>query len=568
MMPAIKENFGNSMLLTRFVLRREKFIALAWVGLLALVVVGVVPVIEQMYGGTDELVEMLDMPALVFMVGPNYAAAQPGFGPLFTTFMLLFTALTVGIMNIFLITRYTRADEERGRYEVIRSLPLGRLSGLNAALITAVIVNAAVALVIGLGLWAIGDYTMDFHGSVLWGVSLGATGLVFAAITAFFSQLSSNTRGVNGYSFALLAAMYIVRAPGDMNPDLEILSLISPLGLVLRTQAYIENNWWPIWILLGIAVAISALAFKFNSVRDIDQGIIHARAGRSHGSFLMRSTYGLTFKLLRGSLFAWLVGMFVLAATYGSILGGIDEFIAGNDMYQQLIFGPHAIEFLEGLTPEETAAAMHAAVNAAGFTLPQLFSGMITNIMGIVVIAPVVIFALRAKSEEKDIRAESVLATKVCRNKYLAGFVGFAFIAAVLIQIAQALGMYSAAIVFLDDPAQLGLGFLIQANLMYVPALWVMIGLTVFLIGFLPKATGVVWGYFGFIFLVMFFGRLGAFPDWLSLLSPFEFVPILPLAPGENIAVLPLAVLTGISAMLTAAGFVFYNKRDINAITH
>jgi len=38
--------------------------------------------------------------------------------------------------------------------------------------------------------------------------------------------------------------------------------------------------------------------------------------------------------------------------------------------------------------------------------------------------------------------------------------------------------------------------------------------------------------------------------------------------PVEEVAFLPLFVLTLIAAMLTVAGFFFYRNRDINAITH
>ncbi|MCL1884915.1 MAG: ABC transporter permease [Defluviitaleaceae bacterium] len=567
-MTAMRENFGNSLLLTRFTLRREKFIALAWILILGLVVIGVVPVLEQVFydGGATEIGETLDLPAMIFMVGPNFARYHETFGALYTTFMMLFTALTVGIMNIFLVTRYTRADEERGRYEVLRSLPIGRLSNLNAALITAIIVNILLAIVIGLGMFALGDDSMCFHGSMLWGVALGTTGLVFAAIAALFSQLSSNSRGAVGYSFAVLAFFYMLRAPGDMNPDLEIVSLISPLGLVLRTEAYIGNNWWPIVIMLLTAAAISAVAFKFNSMRDIDQGIIPAKPGRAHGSFLMKSPCGLSFKLLRGSLIAWAIGMFMLGASYGSILGGLDEFIASSEMYQQLILGPTVgTEFFEGLSPEEATDMMHEVVRAAGFSIPQLFVSMITNIMGIFVTVPVIIFALRVKSEEKENRADAILATSASRNKYLGGYVVFAFISAIVIQVSQAVGMYAAAAGAMDDISDLPLSFLLEASLVYVPALWVMVGLTVFLIGIAPKATGLVWAYFGIAFLIMFFGRMGVFPDWVGYITPFEFVPQLP---ADEINFVTMAVLTLIAVALTAAGFFFYNKRDINAITH
>jgi ABC-2 type transport system permease protein len=497
--------------------------------------------------------------------------------------MMLFTALTVGLMNIFLVVRYTRTDEEKGRYEVVRSLPVGRLANINATMIVVLIVNIILSIVIALGMFALGDESMCFNGSVLWGVSLGVTGLVFAALAAIFSQLSASARGATGYSFMALAVFYLMRAPGDMNADMEILSLISPLGLILRAQAYMENHWWPVLVMLGIAVVFTIIAYRLNFSRDIDQGIIPAKPGRAHGSALMRSSSGLAFRLLKVSLIVWIIGMFMLGASYASILGEVDTFIAENEMYQQLILGPAGIE-LE--TAEETgqviarlngevfqvlenrdeiAELMKSVVSHAGFTITELFASMVNSMMGMVVLVPLLMFILKVKGEEKDIRAELILAASVSRKKYLAGYAIIAFASAVIMQFILALGLYSVAASVLADPSELSFGFLLRANLVYVPAQWVVVGVAILLIGLLPKAAGAIWGYFAYTFLIIFIGRVGIFPEFLSKLTPIGFVPQLPM---DEINVAAMILLTVVAAVLTAAGFVFYSRRDINAITH
>jgi ABC-2 type transport system permease protein len=96
-----------------------------------------------------------------------------------------------------------------------------------------------------------------------------------------------------------------------------------------------------------------------------------------------------------------------------------------------------------------------------------------------------------------------------------------------------------------------------------------MVGVAVFLVGLKPKLTGIVWVYFGYTFFFLFFGQLvEVFPEWLTYLTPYAFVTRLPLAPGETINFIALGAKAVIAAVLTAAGFYFYNKRDINAITH
>ncbi|MCL2628676.1 MAG: ABC transporter permease [Oscillospiraceae bacterium] len=557
----IRGNFDNSLLLTRFILRRERIITAVWILAIAFAVVGLVPGMDVAidFEGREALKPMLENPALIAMFGKAYSIDHPGFGALYVNLMLLVTAVPVALMSIFFVVRHTRADEEKGRYEVVRSLPTGRLANIHSTMIAAVIVNIILALVIGLGMFAVGDESMSLNGSLLFGASLGAVGIVFAAIAALFSQLSSNSRGAMGYAFTAVAVFYLLRAPGDMNTDMEILALISPLGLVLRTQAYAGDYWWPIFIMLGIACAVSVITYKLNSSRDIDQGLIPAKPGPANGSTLMRSPFGLSFRLLRTSIIVWVIGMFMLGASYASVFEEIDSFIAQNEMYQDLILSPAGIKLPEGLSTEETVDFMKNIVSAAGFTIAELFASMISSMMSMTVMVPVLMFVLKAKAEEKEMRSELLFATPLCKRKYLAGYAIIAFVSAVIIQAMWAIGMYTTGVAVLPDPSELSLEFMVKSSLVYIPAIWVMIGAAILLIGILPKSTGIMWGYFAYTFFFMLFGRIGLF-DWAVKLTPFGYVPNLP---ADEITFLPLAALTLIAAVLTATGFYFYRKRDV-----
>ena len=575
----MKGNFDNSLSLTWFMLRRERVISSVWIASLVFMIVGLVPGMRQSLDADSQtaLFAMMENPSLVAMMGPAYSLVNKTFGSLYTGVMLLISALAVGLMNIFLIIRHTRADEEKWRYEVVRSLPVGRLANMSAALLTAVVVNVVLAVITGLGMYGLGDESMSFNGSMLWGAALGVTGLVFAAIAALFSQLCSSSRSAVGYSFGALMFLYLLRAPGDMEIRIiggevvtgssEILSLISPLGLIMRSQAYVEDYWWPIFIVLGITIVISVLAFYFNSVRDIDQGIFPARRGRAYGSSLMRSPFGLSFKILRTGIIVWLIGMFALGYSYGTVAGDVDQFMASNEMWQQLMIGPTGIEMMNeaGFTPEQILEVIRNAVSDLGYTLTELFMSTITNIMGVFTLVPLFLFILRAKNEEKDSRTEFILSTPSCRYKYLAGFAVIAFLSAIVIQLILAVSLYSSAINELADPSELSMQFLIAANMVYVPAQWVMLGIAILIIGLVPKASGILWGYFTFSLFFMFFGRMNIFPDWLQKFTPFGYIPQLPM---DEINYLTLGIMTAVAAILTTAGFFFYRKRDINAVTH
>ena len=535
----MRGNFDNTGRLVRFFLRRERVTSSLWISILTLFSVSLAPGLGNMFdaGARMALVEMVQNPAMIAMLGPSYGIENYTAGAMYSNMMLLWVILAVAVMNIFLVIRHTRGDEEKGRAEVVRSLPTGRLSNLSATMVTAIVVNVALALLTGLGIALCGVESMDFAGSMLYGAVLGVSGLFFAAVAALFSQLSSSSRGTTGLSFLALGVVYMMRAAGDMNS--EALSLMSPMGLVQRAQIYVENHWWPVFIVLLEASVVAAIAFALNSIRDMDQGFIHAKPGKREASRLLCSPFGLSWRLSRNTLIAWAISIFVLGASYGSILGDIDNFVANSEFYSMVI----------GSSPSFTAA--------------QMFVSMVTSIMAMIALVPVLTVALKPRGEEKEGRTEHVLSRVVPRVKYLSGYTILAFAASVLVQCATALGIYAAAVAVLPDPGDLTLGYLLKANLVYLPAMWAMIGVTVLLIGLLPKAANVIWGFFGFSFFATFLARIpDLLPDWLGKLTPLGYVPQLPV---DSINYGTLAVLTVIAAALTTAGFVFYRKRDVAA---
>ena len=537
----MRGNFENTGKLVKLILRRERVISAIWIVIITLFSIGLAPALGNIFDSQsrETLIEMLKNPAMIAMQGPAYGIENYTVGAMYSNMMLLWVVITVAIMNIFMVIRHTRGDEERGRIEVIRSLPTGRLANLNAAMIAAMIINTVLALLNGLGVAALGIESMDLAGSVLYGVALGVSGMFFAALTALFAQLSSSSRGATGFSFALLFAFYIMRAAGDING--EILSLISPLGLVQRTQIYVENYAMPIVFLLIETAVIAAVTYALNAIRDMDQGFIHAKPGRSEASPLLksRSGFGLAWRLTRNMIIAWTASIYILGAAYGSILGDIDEFVASSEFYAMII----------GLNPD--------------FNTAQMFVSMIIFIIALCSVAAVLMTVLKLRGEEKDGRAEHIISRAVSRTKYMSGYVILAFAGSIFMQLASALGIYSAGIAVLPDPGELTLGYLIKANMVYLPALWVMIGIAVLVIGILPKATAVIWGYFGFTFFAAFIGRMpDILPEWFVKLTPFGYIPQLP---ADEINYATLAVLTVIAVAFTAAGFIFYNKRDTQA---
>ncbi|MCL1804807.1 MAG: hypothetical protein FWG28_02210 [Clostridiales bacterium] len=544
----MRGNFDNMGRLVRFMLKRERVISTLWIVILVLFSMGVAPAMDSMFsepGARQQFAESFNNPVMIAIMGPVYGLENYTSGAMYGGMMLLWIVIAVAVMNIFLAVRHTRGDEELGRVEVVRSLPTGRLAVLGATMITAVVVNIVLALLLGAALAMVGVESMGLAESMLFGVTAGASGLVFAAIAAVFAQLSSNRSGATGLSFLTLGLCYILRAAGDMQGS-ELLACVSTLGLLQRVQVYVGNYLWPVALILAEAAALTAAACALNGVRDLGQGFIPARPGRREAPRSLLSPFGLALRLLRNMLIIWIIVMCCLAASYGSVIADIPNFVGDSPDYLQVIGIPAAI--VNSMTDADKAQI-----------IVDYFGLFVITMMTLVCFIPVLNAILKFRGEEKEGRSEQIYALAVPRVKYLSGYIILTFAASVLVQFASAVGLYSATSMLEQNPFVFGA--LTKAFLVYLPAMWVLIGLAVLVIGLAPKATGAVWGFFGFVFAVSFLaGMPGLLPEWLQKVSPMKHIPRLPL---DEMSFTPLIILTAIAAILTAVGVVCYHRRDM-----
>ncbi|MED4164715.1 ABC transporter permease [Halalkalibacterium halodurans] len=518
-----------------FILRRDRIRLPIWIISLTAITVITASAFPGLYSSDQErqaIAETMKNPAMTAMVGPGYGLDDYTEGAMMAHQMLLFTAIAVAIMSILIVTRHTRTDEEEGRVELIRSLPVGRLANVMAAMVVLLGTNILLAVIIGFSLFSLGIESIDLQGSLLYGAALGGTGIFFAAVTALFAQLSESSRGTIGYSFALLGVAYLVRAIGAVSS--EALSWFSPLGWILRTEVYVNNRWWPLLLTVGIAFIIGGVALYLNRRRDLGAGILPSKPGKKNASPLLQSPFGLALRLQRTSIIAWAVGMFILGASYGSIFGDLESFLANNEMMRQ------AFEPIEGLT------------------LTEQFLTMLMSIISMICTIPPIMFVLKLKGEEKRNRTEHLLARAVSRMHVMGSYFVLSVLFGFLMLLLALTGLWLAASSVMEEP--ISLGTLYQAGLAYLPAMWMMIGLAMLLIGLIPQMTGITWLYLGYSFFVVYLGGLLQFPEWLGQLSPFGHIPQLPV---EDLNILSVSVLTGLAAILAAIGFIGYRKRDL-----
>jgi len=528
------ELFKNTIKLTRFTLRKERVFIIAWIGLLLLIAGIMLTAFENQFTAEElqGLLIMKDNPAHVALQGPFFAVDNFQVGHFYAVEMHLFTLIAVSIFNIFLVMQNTRGDEEKGRYEVLRSLPIGRLSAFHAVMITAVIVNILLAVSHGILLSVLGISGITRAGAFTYGASLAATGIFFAALSGLLSQFSHAARSVTGYAFLALIASYLLRAVGDVTS--ETLSLLSPLGLPLRAEAFVSNRLWPLFLMLVLAFFLFGLAYLLNARRDIGQGLLPERQGQNYASPFLRTPFGLSWRQYRNTVLSWAIILFGFGAALGGILRDAEHFAGENGAFQMLM------------------------PTAADFSAVELFTMFLNVGFAIVCIAPVLILIFKVLREEREGRAEPILSRAISRPYYLMSFIILAFASSLLMPFVTTVGLWSVSSFMMETP--LAFGSLVYSMMVYVPALWLMLGLGIFVVGVFPKAVVFCWMYFTYIFVIGFFGELLHMPQWAMNLSPFYHIPQLPL---ESMRVLPLAILTVAAVALSMCGLVFYRRRDV-----
>jgi len=526
--------FKNTIKLTRFTLRKERVFIIAWIGLLLFFAGIMLTAFENQFTAEElqGLLVMKENPAHVALQGPFFAVDNFQAGHFYAVEMHLFTLIAVSIFNIFLIMQNTRGDEEKGRYEVLRSLPIGRLAAFHAVMLTAVIVNVLLAVSHGVLLSVLGISGITIAGAFTYGASLAVTGIFFAAISALISQFSHSTRAVTGYAFIVLIASYLLRAVGDVTS--EALSIVSPLGLPLRAEAFVSNQLWPFFVMLGLAFILFSIAYLLNARRDIGQGLLPEKPGRSYASRFLKTPLGLVWRQNGNTLLCWAVMLFGFGAALGGILRDAEHFAGENGAFQMIM------------------------PTSADFSAVELFTMFLHVGFAVVCIVPVLILIFKVLREEKEGRAEPILSRAISRPYYLMSFIVLAFIASLLMPFVTTIGLWSVSSLMMENP--LAFGSLIYSMMIYVPALWAMLGLGIFVVGVFPKAAVFCWAYFTYIFVIGFFGELLNMPEWAMNLSPFYHIPQLPL---EDMRMLPLLILTMAALALAVCGLVFYRRRDI-----
>ncbi len=525
------DTFAGTGTLMRLALRRDRILLPAWIlgfagmaGLSASATVGLYPDEYQRIAAAQAV---NSASALVALYGPVYDPTSLGELSMFK--LTAFGAALTAVLMVFLVVRHTRADEESGRLELMAAGRVGRLAPLAAALLVASGASLALGVLSALALIASG---LAIAGSFAFGLGWAMTGVAFAGVAGVCAQLTTGARAARGLALVVVAVAYAVRAVADISQG-SWLSWLSPIGWMQQVRAYAGDRWWVLLLPLALSAICVPTAFVLRGRRDLDAGLIKDRPGPARGS--LRGTFGLAWRLQRGTFLAWAITVGI----FGLLLGSISDSVTG------FLDSPQAAEFLEKL---------------GGTTaLADAFLATELSIMGILVSAYGVSAALRLHTEETDGHAELLLATPTSRIRWAASHTVIALFgtAAILLLSGLTVGVGNA----LAMSSTSRIGDLVMAAAVRIPAAWVLTGVVLVLFGWLPRGVQLAWLVFVVAFAVGEFGPLWKAPQWLMNVSPFVHTPRLPAVDASMTGLIPLSV---VAVVMLVVGFVGWHRRDLH----
>ncbi|MEU2664885.1 anibiotic ABC transporter [Micromonospora sp. NPDC007220] len=530
--------------LARLVLRRDRLRLAIWVLGTPLLGYALAGSVKEFYPDEASRVGYATTSASSLVARAfNGPIAGTDLGAVVTAETYVTLALLAALLSTFAVIRHTRQNEETGRAELLGASVVGRYALLTAALLVVAAANVAATALLAAALSGAG---LPLAGSVAAAAAIGGVGLAFTGVAAVAAQLSVTSRGANALAAAAVGISFLLRAAGDVlgeqtDGGLRVVSAwpswLSPLGWGNQVRAFGGERWWTLALPVALLVAGVAAAYALAERRDIGAGLVAPRRGPATAAPGLLSPAGLAWRLQRGALLGWAVGVAVLGFSMG---------IAGDEF--------------NAMIEENPAAAEAISAMGGGAKLIDAYLAAMLGLFALTIGAYVVQALLRTRNDEADGLLEAVLATAVSRTRWLVTQVAAATLGALALVLLGGLTTGLGYGLVAGDPLgrAFGLG---GAALVRLPALLVVAGVVTALFGLLPRwSVALSWAAL-IVFLLL--GQLGAvldLPQAALNLSPYTHVPS---APAVEAAALPLVVLTGVGAALLVAGTAGFRRRDV-----
>jgi ABC-2 type transport system permease protein len=522
--------------LVRLILRRDRWLLPLWILALGLYPLLMVFAQESVSSTAAERLAYVaaieSNSGFLMLYGPAYGASVGALG-IWAAGDALWI---VGLASLLTVIRHTRAEEEVGRSELLGATVVGRQASLAATLIVVFSANLALAVVATLTLIGKG---LPPAGSIALGLSLAAVGWTFAAVAAVAAQLTESASAARGIAVAGLGAAWLLRAVGDAggaDGAASWLSWLSPIGWARRIRPFAGERWWLLALGLAVVVVLAALAAALAARRDLGAGVLRPRLGPAAASPGLGSPVALAWRLHRSRMLAWAGGLALLSGVLSASASSADDLFRTNRQVGRMF-----------------------ELVGAGTEPSDVFLSAIMGMFALLVAGYAVQATLRLRSEETGSRVELLLATSAGRMRWVASHLVFSLLGSAVVLAAAGL---ASGLVYGLSVGDVGgeLPRVLAGALVQLPAVWVLVGVTVALFGLRPRLAWAGWAPLAAFVLLWTMSMSVQLSQPLLDVSPFNHVPRLP---GGEMSATPLLWLVAISAVFVVVGLVGFRRRDI-----
>ncbi|TYK43613.1 hypothetical protein [Actinomadura decatromicini] len=521
---------GGAWLTVRLVRRGVGWLAAA----IAFYVVVEVATYERTYpdaASRRKLAALADDPAVRMLQGVPHAVETTGGYIVWDAGWVL--AAIVGIWALLAAGRLLRGEEESGRAELVLAAPVRPAQIVRAqfAVLAGAAVVAGAAAGVPLALMGTGVV-----GSVLFGLGLAGFAATSAGVAAVVAQLFQVRRRVTGVSAAVFGVLFLLRMAANSADSRGWLRWFTPFGWLDELHPYRDPNWAALAVSLIFPVVLAAVAVVLRTRRDAGGALItepdHARARLR----LLGGPTAFAWRGGRGMLVGWLLGIAGYAFVAGTLIATVIDFAADDPDYRRV---------LESL----------------GWDAGDVADGFV-GAMGVLIGLLIALFTCwrigAARAEEAAGRLDHVLTRPVTRRRWLGGHVLLTLASALLLASAAAVAMWAGAAA---TNADVGLADTLAATLAPLPVAALATGLAVLLFGARPRLT--VPGSASAAVAAYLIETIGPALDWPRLVldaSPFHHLANVPAEPFRPV---PALVMLAAAALLTAAGHLLFEHRDL-----
>jgi ABC-2 type transport system permease protein len=417
-------------------------------------------------------------------------------------------AILSAVWGLLISTRVLRGEEDAGRWELLLAghTTRGRAAaqaalGLGAGVVALWVPTALLAVAVG----ADSKIGISAGAALYFATAVVSVVAMFMAIGMLVGQLAASRHDANLIGAAVIAAAYLLRMVADSDAGLVWLRWASPLGWFEQLRPLTGSHplaFLPITVLVALVVTC---AIALAGSRDAGSSALPTRAAPRARTFLLGGQAGLTVRLTRGAVAAWLFSLVATGLAMGLVTQSAGTALTGSPTLERVL----------GRLGAQRAGAV-------------LYLGYVFVLAAALVAIAVAGQIAGIRNEEAGGQLDNLLVRPVARWQWLGVRVG---VGTGLVVAASVLAGVAAWIGAVTQHSHVGFGELVEAGLNVAPPAVFVLGVGVLVFGVLPRlAIGATYGLVVWSFLVEILSAIVDSNHWLRDTSPLLHIAPAPAA--------------------------------------